>query len=114
MALSKIFLRRPHGKQQVIHAQNYRNTAAALRARPHWYNHEHRHSAIRFVTPAERHAGLDGALLDKRIALYAAAKERHPERWSGATRNWQPVSVVYLNPDQHIVKKSGGKEGCLA
>lgn len=79
----------------------------------HWYNHEHRHSAIRFVTPAERHAGLDGALLDKRIALYEAAKERHPERWSGVTRNWQPVSVVYLNPDQHVVEKSGGKEGCL-
>jgi putative transposase len=24
-----------------------------------WYNHEHRHSAIRFVTPAQRHDGLD-------------------------------------------------------
>jgi len=35
MALSKIFLRRPHGEQQVIHAQNYRSTAAAFRARPH-------------------------------------------------------------------------------
>ena len=79
----------------------------------HWYNHEHRHSAIRFVTPAERHAGLDSALLGKRIALYEAAKERHPERWSGATRNWQPVSVVYLNPDQHVTDKSGGKEGYL-
>jgi putative transposase len=32
----------------------------------HWYNHEHRHSAIRFVTPAQRHAGLDAALLRKR------------------------------------------------
>ena len=79
----------------------------------HWYNHEHRHSAIRFVTPAERHAGLDSALLGKRIALYEAAKERHPERWSGVTRNWQPVSVVYLNPDQHVTDKIGGKEGCL-
>lgn len=79
----------------------------------HWYNHEHRHSAIRFVTPAERHAGLDGALLGKRIDLYEAAKKRHPERWSGATRNWQPVRVVHLNPDQHVVKKSDRKEGYL-
>ena len=79
----------------------------------HWYNHEHRHSAICFVTPAERHAGLDGALLGKRIALYETAKERHPERWSGATRNWQPVRVVHLNPDQHVTEKSGGKEGYL-
>ncbi len=29
----------------------------------HWYNHEHRHSAIQFVTPAQRHAGEDTALL---------------------------------------------------
>jgi hypothetical protein len=29
-----------------------------------WYNHEHRHSAIRFVTPAQRHANLDRDILD--------------------------------------------------
>ncbi len=29
----------------------------------HWYNQEHRHSAIEFVTPAQRHAGLDKALV---------------------------------------------------
>ncbi|MBC7785993.1 MAG: hypothetical protein H7Z18_00695 [Methylophilaceae bacterium] len=65
------------------------------------------------MTPAERHAGLDGALLGKRIALYEVAKERQPERWSGATRNWQPVRVVHLNPDQHVAEKSDGKEGYL-
>ena len=65
-----------------------------------WYNFEHRHSAIRFVTPAQRHAGLDHAILAQRQALYQAAKERHPERWSGQTRNWQPVQVVYLNPSK--------------
>jgi putative transposase len=66
----------------------------------HWYNHEHRHSAIRFVTPAQRHAGLDAALLRKRDAVYQAARAAHPERWSGDTRNWEPVSIVHLNPDQ--------------
>jgi len=79
----------------------------------HWYNHEHRHSAIRFVTPAERHAGLDAALLHQRANVYEAAKKRHPERWSGTTRNWQPVGVVHLNPDQHITEKSDQKEVCL-
>jgi len=64
-----------------------------------WYNHEHRHSAIGFVTPAQRHAGLDVALLQNRVAVYEAAKQNHPERWSGAARNWQPVTVVHLNPD---------------
>lgn len=77
-----------------------------------WYNEEHRHSAINFVTPAERHAGLDTALLEKRAIVYEAAKNRCPERWSGTTRNWQPVLVVHLNPDQHINDEY--KEGDLA
>jgi putative transposase len=64
------------------------------------YNHEHRHSSIRFVTPAQRHAGLDNELLTLRKALYEAARSRHPKRWSGSTRNWQIVQAVHLNPDQ--------------
>lgn len=64
----------------------------------HWYNKEHRHSAIRFVTPDQRHAGQDHELLRRREAVYEAAKARHPERWSGKTRNWEPVRVVHLNP----------------
>jgi transposase InsO family protein len=75
-----------------------------------WYNHEHRHSAIRFVTPGERHAGLDTALLSKRVEVYEAAKARHPERWSGNARNWQPITVVYLNPDQHVEQNRNRKE----
>lgn len=78
-----------------------------------WYNHEHRHSAINFVTPAERHTGLDTALLENRVTVYEAAKNRHPERWSGLTRSWQPVLVVYLNPDQHIAEKDGQMKGNL-
>jgi putative transposase len=66
----------------------------------HWYNHTHRHSAIRFVTPNERHAGQDAALLEKRVEVYEAAKAKHPQRWSGSTRNRHPVQVVHLNPDQ--------------
>ncbi len=48
-----------------------------------WYNKEHRHSAIQFVTPAQRHAGLDGDLLRKRAEVYEAVKARRPDRWSG-------------------------------
>jgi len=65
-----------------------------------WYNFEHRHSAIQFVTPGQRHAGLDTAVLAHRKVVYEAAKARHPERWSRETRNWDPVKVVYLNPDK--------------
>jgi transposase InsO family protein len=78
-----------------------------------WYNEEHRHSAINFVTPAERHAGLDTALLEKRTIVYEAAKRRCPGRWSGATRNWQPILMVHLNPDQHIAEKDEEMEGDL-
>jgi len=63
-----------------------------------WYNEEHRHSAIRFVTPSQRHRGEDGEILARRAAVYAEAKARHPERWSGAARDWEPVGEVWLNP----------------
>ncbi len=65
-----------------------------------WYNQQHRHSAIRFVTPTQRHSGTEHALLKRREAVYKAAKQRNPERWSGKTRNWNPVAEVWLNPPQ--------------
>jgi len=65
-----------------------------------WYNGTHRHSGIQYVTPNERHRGEDDAILAKRKAVYEAAKARQPARWSGATRNWDKVKVVYLNPDK--------------
>lgn len=65
-----------------------------------WYNHEHRHSAIRFVTPAQRHAHLDQAILRQRSAVYAIARANNPLRWKRATRNWRRIDIVHLNPDQ--------------
>lgn len=65
-----------------------------------WYNHEHRHCGIKFVTPGQRHAGLDQDLLQRRHALYQAAKAKNPNRWSGETRNWQRVERVDLNPQK--------------
>ena len=75
----------------------------------HWYNQEHRHSAIRFLTPHERHEGLQDGLLH-REDVYEAAKAANPQRWSGATRNWQPVRVVHLNPNQSSAEKIRRKE----
>ena len=65
----------------------------------HWYNHERRHSAIGFVTPAQRHAGLDRVLLEQRARVYALARQQHPQRWSTMPRQWAHVDAVYLNPD---------------
>jgi putative transposase len=71
-----------------------------------WYNTEHRHSRIRFVTPKQRHSGDDAAILAPRHALYETAKAQGPERWSGATRNWQPIGSVMLNPDKVSADKA--------
>lgn len=67
----------------------------------HWYNHEHRHSAICYVTPAQRHAGDDHAILAARHNLYTQAKSRNPARWSRTTRNWTPAGPVALNPERN-------------
>ena len=64
-----------------------------------WYNSEHRHSAIRYVTPDERHAGADVVILARRHALYEQARRRKPERWPCQTRNWTPIGTVVLNPE---------------
>ena len=63
-----------------------------------WYNTEHLHSAIRYVTPDDRHFGRDKQVLACRKQTYEQARRHHPERWSGPIRNWQPVGPVYLNP----------------
>jgi glutathione S-transferase len=65
-----------------------------------WYNEEHRHSALKYVTPAQRHRGDDRQLHTQRVELYEAARRRRPERWSGACRNWQLADAVYLNPER--------------
>ncbi len=63
-----------------------------------WYNGEHRHSAIRYVTPDERHLGQERAVLEQRHELYERARCANPERWTRGTRNWSPIGLVVLNP----------------
>jgi transposase InsO family protein len=64
-----------------------------------WYNTEHLHSGLNFVTPEDRHASRDAALLARRHQVYLKARALRPERWSQDTRDWSPVGAVYLNPD---------------
>ena len=66
-----------------------------------WYNTEHRHSGIRFVTPQQRRQGEDHAILKARAETYEAAKRKHPDRWRNrSVRNWTPIGTVCLNPDK--------------
>jgi transposase InsO family protein len=71
-----------------------------------WYNEDHQHSGIRFVTPAQRHDGHEHAILANRARVYAAARARTPDRWAGPTRNWTPVPVVRLNPRPASAKEA--------
>jgi len=68
-----------------------------------WYNHDHRRSGIRYVSPAQRHERLDRSILAGRHVLYLGARERHPRHWSRHTRNWSPIEVVTLNPERETV-----------
>lgn len=69
-----------------------------------WYNDEHLHSAIRYVTPSDRHCGKERPLLANRHQIYIAARRLKPRRWTGNTRNWSPVGAVYLNPIKQEVR----------
>lgn len=68
-----------------------------------WYNLEHRHSGIRYVTPAQRHALEDHAILQARHQTYLQARERNPARWSRGTRDWSPIDAVTLNPERDVL-----------
>lgn len=67
-----------------------------------WYNFEHQHSEISFVTPASKHLGEDILILEKRKVLYAEARAKNPQRWSRNTRQWQHVTEVHLNPTKEM------------
>ncbi len=71
-----------------------------------WYNLEHRHSGIKYVTPQQRHSGADIKLLKARKAVYAAARAKNPTRWSTTTRDWSYSPVVELNPGRATRKKA--------
>jgi transposase InsO family protein len=63
-----------------------------------WYNTQHLHSAIRFVTPDDRHFGREDHILANRRKVYEKARYQNPNRWSRSTRDWSPVRLVRLNP----------------
>lgn len=83
------------------------NTITAARAWVtrfvNWYNTEHLHSAIGFVTPDDRHHGRDIAILDQRRQVYLRAQQRNPRRWTGLARSWERQANVFLNPERVVV-----------
>ena len=65
----------------------------------HWYNAEHKHSGLNFVTPNERHTLKDAQVLAQREEVLLKAKGANPARWNGrAVRDCSPVPPTALNP----------------
>jgi putative transposase len=75
-----------------------------------WYNHIHLHSALKFITPNQRHTGEDAVIMKKRDLVYQLARAQNPERWSGETRNWTLPGAVTLNPDRKLNLQLAEKE----
>ncbi len=69
-----------------------------------WYNNDHLHSGVNYVTPESRHQGRDLEILRGRRAVYADAVARTPNRWRRGIRKWQYHTAVYLNPESELRK----------
>ena len=67
-----------------------------------WYNHQHRHSGIKFVTPQQCHCGLAVEISHHRTVVYEQARQLDLMRWSRSTRYWHQPEVVWINqpPDE--------------
>lgn len=64
-----------------------------------WYNHEHHHSGLALLTPAQVHQGLTDRVLAARKRVLVAAYAKHPERFvRGEPSPAQPPSEVWINP----------------
>ena len=62
-----------------------------------WYNAEHRHSGIKYVTPNQRHYGEADAVCSVRQRTYEQARQQHPRRWSRPARDWSQPQIVRVN-----------------
>jgi putative transposase len=64
-----------------------------------WYNGEHRHCAIAFLTPEDVHYGRATQILETRSAALSAAFEAHPKRFKGKRPTPKPLpEAVWINP----------------
>jgi putative transposase len=64
-----------------------------------WYNHEHRHSGLGFLTPAVVHFGHAATMRAHRQQVLAAAYAVHPERFvKGQPQPADLPTAVWINP----------------
>ena len=70
-----------------------------------WYNNEHYHSGLNYLTPNSRHNGESEEIMKNRIKVYEAARALNPLRFKKGIRNWSVPDKVALNPTDEVKKK---------
>jgi putative transposase len=71
-----------------------------------WYNHEHHHSGICFLTPAVVHYGRAELVLAERHQVQLAAYREHPERFvNGPPRLQRLPEAVWINPPEKTMRQ---------
>jgi putative transposase len=68
-----------------------------------WYNHDHYHSGVGYLHPADVHDGTATDIVTARQAVLDTAYQAHPERFpNGAPRAATPPTEAWINkPDIH-------------
>jgi putative transposase len=61
-----------------------------------WYNGQHHHSALCFVTPDDRYFGREHGVLARRRAVYERSKAEQPLRWTRRPRDWRPAGPLRI------------------
>ena len=62
-----------------------------------WYNEEHRHEGLAFLTPLQVHTGQTEVVLAARQQVLDKAYEAHPERFGKAPKVKRPPKEVWIN-----------------
>jgi putative transposase len=76
-----------------------------------WYNHEHHHSGLGYLTPAMVHHGVAEGVRDQRQEVLTAAYAAHPERFVRGVPQPAPLpTTVWINPPP----KNSGREDAPA
>jgi putative transposase len=69
-----------------------------------WYNTEHRHGGIAFMTPGDVHYGRATQILETRSAALSSAFEAHPKRFKGKRPSPKPLpEAVWINPPANML-----------
>jgi len=78
-----------------------------------WYNVQHRHSGIGYLTPQIVHYGLAQEAIEERQRALLAASQAHPERFVRKPPAPSPLpGAVWINPPKQLMRKEAPTLAC--